>query len=144
MFISTGLRAYMLNTGSVSAALTGGSIVIYSGTVPANADAALAGNTVLVTITNGGSGITFESSLSSGLLVKNSSETWSGTNSNSGTATFYRWIMPGDDGTLSTTQIRAQGTVGVLLAGLLVQNTALVSGQTQTISAYSLGEPIGS
>ena len=110
---STGLRNYMLLTGSLKTAMDLGYINIYAGNVPATADAALDGtNTVLCKITNASSatGLTFANTDSGGSIAKNSSEVWSGINAATGTATFYRHVAVGDDGTLSTTQSRLQGT----------------------------------
>ncbi|MBY4612102.1 hypothetical protein K6M90_31490, partial [Rhizobium sp. 9T] len=110
--LSTGLVNAMLASGSVKSIFDAGSeIRVYAGAVPADADAAIGGATLLVTIKNGSSGITFEATPSAGVLEKNASETWSGTNVATGTPTFYRHVLTADDGTLSTTAPRYQGTV---------------------------------
>ena len=54
--ISTGLANALLGSQGVDEALNLGFIKIYAGTVPATADAALGGATLLVTISNNSSG----------------------------------------------------------------------------------------
>lgn len=141
--ISTGLRNHMLVTGSVKSGLDGGVIRIYSGPEPSDADAALAGNTLLDTISlsDTGTGINFDATPTSGVIVKSTSETWSGTCVASGTATFYRFSGLTDPGTLSTTEKRAQGSVGTLLADLLVANTTFTSGALRQVDSFALGMP---
>jgi hypothetical protein len=141
--VSTGLRNAMLATSSLKAALNLGFIKIYTGTVPATADAALDGtNTLLTTISNGSTatGLTLDVA-SGGVLPKTPAEVWSGLNANSGTASFYRHVAPGDDGTASTTQARLQGTVATAGAELNLTNPTLTSGQTQGIDYYSIVDP---
>jgi hypothetical protein len=110
--ISTGLAAKLMVTGSAKSLFDGGLIKVYGGTVAADADAAATG-TLLWTISVGGTGtgITFESAAVGRSMVKKTSETWQGATT-AGTATYYRLVASGDDGTLSTTQARVQGTVG--------------------------------
>jgi hypothetical protein len=140
---STGLRNHMLVTGSVKSGLDGGVIRVYDGVVPASADAALSGNTLLVTISNGGlgTGITLDATPSAGVVVKNTSETWSGTCSASGTATFFRFSAITDAFGSSTTEKRAQGTVGVLGADMLVANTTFTNGAVRQVDSFALGMP---
>jgi hypothetical protein len=141
--VSTGLRNKMLDTGSLKAQLNSGFIDIYSGTVPATADAALSGNTKLCRISNNatGTGITFDAAAANGVLAKNPAETWKGTNLASGTATFYRFVAAADDGTLSTTQVRLQGTVGLAGADLNLSSVNLSSGANQTIDYFVVSLP---
>lgn len=139
--ISTGLRNAMLATGSLKGALDGGEIRIYAGTVPADADAAIGGATLLVTIKNGGSGINFDSAAAAGVLVKAPAETWSGVNGASGTASFYRHVLSADTGTSSTTAPRIQGTCAVAGAEMNLTSVALTSGATQTLDFYSVALP---
>lgn len=143
MQVSTGLRNYMLGTGALKTALNLGFIKIYSGAVPTSADEAIAaGNTLLCTISvnSTGTGITMASP-ASGVITKNTSEAWSGVNAASGAASFFRHVGSTDDGTLSTTQPRIQGTVGLAGADLNLSSVALVSGATQTIDYYTIALP---
>lgn len=141
--ISTGLRNHLLVTGSLKDALDGGVIRIYSGTEPATADAALAGNVLLCTVSNNGAGtgITLDATPSNGVVVKTVGETWLGTNVGSGVASFYRFSGLSDAGGLSTTEIRAQGTVAAVGADLNIADPDLVSGSDQRIDTYAIGMP---
>lgn len=141
--LSTGFRDHILATGDLQAALDGGVIRIYSGTIPATADAALAGNTLLCTISNNssGTGITMNTAPASGVLGKNPAEVWSGNIVASGTATFYRFSPLSDDGTLSTTVKRLQGSVGTAGADLNFSSTAFVSGNSKSIDTFDIAMP---
>jgi len=141
--ISTGLRNHMLATGSLKAALDGGVIYIYSGTPPATADAALSGNTLLCTISNNaaGTGITMSSTPNAGVLGKASAETWRGQIVANGTATFFRFATLVDDGTLSTTATRLQGTVGTVGADLNFSTIAFVSGDYKNVDTFNVALP---
>lgn len=143
MKASTGLRNHMLASGSLKGALDGGEIRIYAGTVPATADAAIGSATLLCTITleGGATGITFAAAAADGVLQKNASEEWSGTNADSGTATFFRHVIDSDDGSASTTALRIQGTVNTVGADLNLSSTSLVAAAEQTIDYYSVAIP---
>jgi len=123
----------------------GGVIKVYAGTEPADADASIGAATLLVTISNNdtGTGINFDATPTSGVLVKAPAEVWSGTCAASGTATFYRFVSLADDGTSSTTFKRMQGTVGVVGADLLVSSTAFVSANLRQINSFAAGMPAG-
>lgn len=140
--ISTGLRNKLMDTGSLKSILAGGLIKIYSGTPPASADDAATG-TLLCTISNNstGTGINFATTATGGVISKASGETWSGNNAASGTATYFRHVAAGDDGTLSTTQARIQGTVSTVGADLNLSSVGLVSGAPQAIDYYSATLP---
>jgi len=141
--VSTGLRDHLLVTGSLKAGVDGGVVRIYSGTVPATADAALSGNTLLVTISldDTGAGIHLDDVATSGIAVKDPTETWEGTCVASGVATFYRFSGLADAGALSTTEKRVQGTVGTVLADLLVSSTTYTSATVRRIDSYAVGMP---
>ena len=139
---STGLRSKLLDTGSLKATMALGFIKIYTGAEPANADAAVTG-TLLCTISvnSTGTGISFDTAAVGGVLSKAPGEVWSGVNAAGGTATYYRHVAVGDDGTLSTTQARIQGTVGTAGAELNLSSAVLANGATQTIDYYSVTLP---
>lgn len=140
--LSTGLVNAMLSSGSLKSIFDPGSeIRIYDGPVPADADAAIGGATLLVTIKNGSSGITFEATPSGGILEKNASETWGGTNVATGSPSFYRHVLTADDGALSTTAPRYQGTVAVAGADMNLTNSMLTSGAPQTLPAHAVALP---
>ena len=77
---------------------------------------------------------------SSGAMSK-ASETWSGLIATSGVAGYFRFVTSSDDGTLSTTQVRAQGSVSTSGAELNLSNTSLVAATTLTIDTYSISLP---
>jgi len=143
--ISTGLRNHMLVTGSAKSGLDGGVIRIYEGTLPATADAVLSGVTLLCTISNDdtGTGITIDTTASSGVAVKTVSETWSGTIGANGTASFFRFSSLTDAGGASTSEKRLQGTVGTVLADLLVSNTTFTLGSLRQIDSFNMALPAG-
>ncbi len=141
---STGLRNAMLVTGSLRATMSLGFIKIYAGAVPADADASIGAATLLCTISNNssGTGLTLESAVAAaGVAEKTIAEVWSGVNGNTGTATFFRYVAPGDDGTLSTSQPRLQGSVGVSGAELNLSSVSLTSAATQTIDFFNIAQP---
>lgn len=135
--VSTGLKDALLNgqfnAGSGAGAFDSGTLAIYSGSAPANANAAVTG-TVLATITLPADAF---AASSSGSVAK--SGTWSDSSADAtGTASHYRLVASGDDGTLSTTQKRIQGTVGQGSGDLSLDNTSIASGQTVTISTFTI------
>lgn len=143
MMISTGLAKALLDTGSFKANLSGMKLKIYAGTAPATADAALGGATLLVTISdNSGAGaLSWETNAVGTTLSKLASQTWSGVNAASGTATFCRLELASDTGAASSTQIRVQGDVAIAGAFLNLSSTALTSGATQVVDFMSVSMP---
>jgi len=146
MKASTGLRNKMLDTGSLKSLLDGGKIKIYSGTLPATADAAIGSagsNTLLSTITDNDTvaGLNFDTAAASGQLAKDPAQTWRGTNVASGTAAFFRFVQTADDGSSSTTAVRIQGTIASFGADLNISSVALSSGATQDIDNFIIAIP---
>ncbi|MDQ8046905.1 MAG: hypothetical protein REI11_20035 [Patulibacter sp.] len=140
---STGLRNSMLSGGSLRSSLGSPLLLIYSGTPPATADAAITG-TLLCTISDNSSGdpLNFDDA-SGGTLPKMAAQVWSGINVASGTATHFRIIdseFP-DDGTASTVQPRLQGLCGTAGADLNMSSVNLTSGAPQTIDAANITLP---
>lgn len=140
---STGLRNKILDTGSLRATLSLGAIRIYSGAVPATADAALGTAVLLTTISNNSTatGLTFDAAASGGILSKAPAEVWSGLNVAGGVASFYRHAAPADTGALSTTEARIQGTCAVAGADMNLTNTTLANGATHTVDFYQVNLP---
>lgn len=140
--VSTGLRNKVLDTGSLKSRLALGFIDIYSGSPPASANDAVTGFTKLcrISVSSGATGLSMAASAVDGTLAK-ASETWSGTNLATGTATFYRFVSATDTGVSSTTEERIQGTVGLAGADLNLTSTSLTSGATQTIDYYAISLP---
>lgn len=139
---STQLSNALLASGSLKSLIDTGKIYIYSGPVPATADDAIDGSCVLlVTVSNGGTGVTFDGTPANGVLKKTTSETWSETIGTSGTASFYRLCVGSDDGSAASTtgNYRVQGTIGTDASfDLVVPSTTLTSGNTQSIDTYQL------
>lgn len=77
----------------------------------------------------------------SGGAMAKSSDTWSGVIAQTGVAGYFRIVELEDDGTLSTTQRRAQGVVATSGGELNLSTTSLVSGTTLTIDSYSISLP---
>ena len=140
---STALRNGMLAGSSLKELLDYGFIKLYTGTVPASADDALGSATLLCTISinSTGTGINFDTAASAGVLAKAPAEVWSGVNSATGTATFYRHVAEADDGTLSTDAPRIQGAVNTSGGELNLSSVNLTSGATQTIDYYNVSLP---
>lgn len=141
--VSTGLRDYMLGTGSFKAAMDLGFLKIYQGTEPASADASIGAAILLATISvsGGGTGLTFSPTPASGVIGKASGEAWQGTIVLSGTAQFFRFVAPGDTGVLSTTEKRVQGTIAVLGGDLNLSNVVLTNPAIQTINHFNVALP---
>jgi len=134
---STGLCNYVLATGSLKGAYSAMRIRVYSGTVPVSADAAIGSAVLLNEVRSAGGNLSFDTAAAAGVLLKAPGETWVGTNTVGGTASFYRVVNSADDGTLSTVFIRLQGTIGVGGADMNVGSTALTSGATFTLNYFS-------
>lgn len=142
--ISTGLRNYIMGTGSLRAAMSTTVLKIFAGTIPADANAALGGATLLVVITTGGDGSTalaWEAAVADGVLVKETSDTWGGEVTTSGTAAFFRFETLADGGEASSSALRMQGRVAINGGELNLSSLGLVDGATQTIDNYSATLP---
>lgn len=142
---STALNNYTNVTGSMKAALDNGLLDIYSGPVPASADAAIDVSCVkLCSISNGGDGtkLTFAGTSSNGVLTKTAAENWQGSVVASGSASFFRYYTGSDDGSsadASAAHPRVQGTVGTdVSSDMVLPSVALVSGNTQQISLFQV------
>lgn len=137
---STGFRNAVLDTSSVRAVFSEGTIKYYAGTVPDTADAALGGATELVefTVDAGATGLTLAATASQGTLTKTVAEAWQGVAGATGTVTFFRFEKAGDLGDLSGTAQRIQGTVGGPGADLFVPDTAIVAASTYNIDYFAL------
>lgn len=139
---SSQLANALLATGSLQQLLNSGTIEIYSGPVPASADAAIDPSCVLLaSVNNAGAGVTFNNAPTNGVLQKTASETWSGNVLASGTATFYRYCVGADTGAgvSGAGNYRVQGTIGTDASfDLVVGNAALTAGGTFPINTYQL------
>ena len=143
MKISSALAKAMLDTGSLRANLTGMKLKIYSGTEPATADASLGSAVLLVTISDAGGAapLQFEAAATGNVLEKSSSQTWSGTNVASGTASFCRLELASDSGGSSSSEIRIQGDVGIAGRFLNLSSATLTSAAVQVVDYLSITMP---
>lgn len=154
--LSTGLRNKLLGAaagqGSLKEIFANGQIRIYSGSQPFSGDDAETGS-LLCTITLasgamtsgvGTNGINFGNAVD-GVIGKADGEVWSGANSETGTAGWFR-IYPNDfDANMGTAtggdKIRLDGRVSTSGAEMRLSNTSLVSGVTTTIDNVAISLP---
>ena len=138
---STGLRNGMLSGLSLKAALDGGSLYLFSGPVPATADAAETG-TVLMCLTVGGTtGLTFGSA-ADGVISKSEAEVWATSAvDTSGTISYFRFVSSTDSGGYSTTEARIQGTAGIVGTDLVLTSTEVTAGQPWTLNYFNVALP---
>lgn len=144
MQLSTGLRTFLMVTGSLKQALDGTVIKIYNGPIPATADAPLAGNTLLCTITKDGDGVTgltMEPTAAGGVMTKNTSEVWEGEVIATGEATFFRQGTLADPDNSSNTAIRIQGTVATMGGDINFTDTLFTTGDSRRIRYYNATVP---
>lgn len=142
--VSTGMRNYLLGTGDdLAAGVSGFVIRLYSGTVPATADATLGAAVLMCTISNDatGTGITMDPTPVSGVLSKTASEVWRGVYVAGGTPTFYRFSSLADAGADSSVERRLQGSVGILNEDLLISTAVKAINDEQRIDSYYIGMP---
>ena len=140
--ISTGLADAMMGNVGATAALNAASLElrIFSGPEPLTADAALADETLLVTIqVNGGGGMQFAFA-NEGTIMKDIDQSWLGNVIATGTPTYYRLCPMSDANTASTTAVRVQGSVGAT-GDLKLGTTTLATGNPQSIDFYQLRLP---
>lgn len=137
---STGLRNGMLAVGPLRTQLANSEIRIYAGPVPLSADSALdVGNTLLVTIKVEGTGqLNFEAAAVDGAITKELDDLWNGVAVATGTATFFRHVLPSDTGVASTSAVRIQGNCGPAGSDLNLSSTGITLGATQTIDYYQI------
>jgi hypothetical protein len=140
---STGLRNYLLATGSFKTAMDGGFLKMYGGAVPATADAALGAAVPLNIITVDGddvTGLSFAASAADGIIQK-AAEAWEAHNIAGDYATFFRFVLTGDTGTNSTTEKRIQGTIGLVGTDMIMADNLLVNGAPQAVQFFSVALP---
>jgi hypothetical protein len=122
---SNGTRNAQQN-GLITYAGTGALINIYAGAQPANANTAISGQTLLVTLTVTGSFGTDSNGTITLSTVAN------GTAVATNTATFFR-ITKSD-----TTTVVMDGSVATSDADLVLNNTSIATGQVVSISAGTI------
>jgi len=112
-------------------------INIYSGTVPANADAALSGNTQLAQLVCAASVFASKTDTGSAARGTFAAITADASADATGTATFFR-ILTQNGGT-----VVAQGTVGTAAADLILNTVSITLGSTVSITSATLDVPEG-
>jgi hypothetical protein len=122
---SNGTRNAQQN-GLITYAGSGSLINIYSGSQPANANTAISGQTLLVTLTVSGSFGTDSNGTITLSTVTN------GTAVATGTASFFR-ITQSDN-----TTVVMDGSVATSDADLVLNNTSIATGQVVSISAGTI------
>ena len=122
---SNGTRNAQQN-GLITYAGSGSLINIYSGSQPANANTAISGQTLLVTLTVSGSFGTDSNGTITLSTVTN------GTAVATGTASFFR-ITKSDN-----TTVVMDGSVATSDADLVLNNTSIATGQVVSISAGTI------
>jgi hypothetical protein len=138
--LSTGLRDGMLDTAPFKTLLDASRLKIYSGAGPATADDIEGTELVSIGSDHADTHCHFLAAAVSGVLSKDANA-WAGVAGATGTASYFRLVVNTDDGTLSTTQIRMQGTIGTSGADLNMSSVAIVLGATQTIDTFDLTMP---
>ena len=144
MRLSTGLRNHLLSGGSLRAALNAGVIRMYTGSAAASPDAAVPGTATMIceiSVSSSGTGLTFEAAAAGGRLQKSASEVWSGASTADQQVSWFRFVPAADDGSLSDTALRLQGTVAQVGADLNMSNTLFTTGATQTVDYFSIFQP---
>lgn len=132
----------------------GGYLLVFGGTVPANAAAASTGATLLATLGNGNSTTPshFDAPTTGTpktLNKKSTEAVWNTTLASNvtGTATFFRYVAAADAGTAAdgspSTLTRIQGTIGVggSAADMIVPTTAVVNGTDYQVSTFFASLP---
>lgn len=142
---STGLAAHLMVTGSAKGAFDAGFIKVYSGAEPATADAEVTGDLLWTISKDGdGTGLTFDAAAVGRAMVKTVAHTWGGATT-AGTAGYWRLVAAADDGTLSTSAPRLQGSCGSTAgADLYMSSTTLTTDAAllaKTLSAFSVELP---
>lgn len=141
-----GLRDGMLVTGSFVTVMDAPVLRVYSGTVPADANASIDTATLLVTYTDddqgAGNPLSFDTaSVSNGVLPKDPSQTWSGTAVDDGTPTFFRIVSEGDADEADSTAPRIQGLVAAAGSDLNLSPASITNGELRTISSFNVVLP---
>ena len=130
---STGFRNALIDGGDVTNMFSGGELHVYSGTQPADSDAAEAG-TKLATIVLPTPA--FAASASAGSIAK--SGVWSASVDIGGTAAWFRVYDSAVTLGAVPTAVRMDGTVGTSAADLILNTVTLVALDPLTVDTFSL------
>jgi len=80
--------------------------------------------------------------VSAGKISKEAGNAWSGVNLANGVASWFRVILPGDDGLLSTTQLRIQGAIATSGAEINMNSTTFTKDATTTQDSLDISIPM--
>lgn len=139
---STGLRNYMLATGSARDALQNGKINYYSGDPPASADDAATGVLLCSIDKDGyGNGFTLDNVAVGAVIAKAAGDLLRGTGLANGRAGYFRHVGANDTGTASTTEPRIQGSIAKSGSEGNVSNPDIVQGAVTDIDEYAFALP---
>lgn len=148
--LSTGMLAAQL--AAFQSMFNDGVIRIYSGSAPADPDAAETG-TLLAQITVDGGAFT-PGSPTNGLsfttvtagdgessIAKTAGETWQGTGLATGQAGYFRFYDNDLDDGADTTAVRFQGSVGTASADLILASVNVVTGIPVVVTGFTWSQP---
>lgn len=144
---STGFKNGLLGTDDLKTMLDDGYIKIYSGAVPADADASIGAAVLLNTYSDGGAaagagnGLDMDTAAAGGAIGKAPAQTWQGTSVAAGEAAFFRYIQLADTGAASTTEVRIQGLVGGAGADMFVTDATIIDATVYTVDYFSIAVP---
>lgn len=135
--ITVAVAQGMLNSTGLAEALGASpKTILYSGTMPASANASLSGNTVLATLVGAAtpfSGFTDTGTAARATMGAIANATAVAT----GTSTFYRHL---DN---AGTTVKAQGDVGTAGTALILNTASITTGSTVSITAGTIDFPYG-
>lgn len=139
-YITNAVAQGMLNSTGLAEAIDAGTaavINIYSGSVPANADASIGAATQLAQLTCSGTAFSGFSDTTSAGRATFAAITSDSSADATGTASFFR-ILTQNAGT-----VIAQGTVGTSNADLILNTVSITSGSTVSITSATIDLPEG-
>lgn len=146
--INTPLANALLGSGSLKSLLDAGFLYVFSGTVPATANEAIDGGSVLVgkftKDDDGSTGLTFAASPANGVLKKTVAEAWEATALATTTMTFFRFCVGSDDGegVAGGSDYRLQGTIGPDASFDLIRgNPAVTTADGLALNTFQIIQP---
>lgn len=133
MNASQNTASVMLAAGTAN--LNGGTLVIYSGTMPATPETALSGNTILATFAFSATAFGAPTYVNPNMQAVANFAAATVSPAASGTATFARTFKS------NGTTVGEDYTVGTSGADIIIGNTAVQTGVNLTINSFTLKQP---
>lgn len=121
-------------TALINAGAGAGKLRIYSGTKPTNPDVAIGAQVLLAELTLSDPAFTAATDANPGALATASAISDDTSANNTGTATWFRVVDSNDVAIID-------GSVGTSSADLILDDTALVSGQTVKVTSWTITQP---